>query len=111
WYVSSLVPPCAIVMAVRAFRPSFPTGSFTAPQRTWTRKAMSGEAGLGRRLVFTVEFIGFVSFGPAAPADRTLKSAARAQAAANARRFIGPSPIRPRGPRRTRYRRPRRAER
>src|SRR2546425_687831 len=26
WYVSSLVPPCAIVMAVRAFSPSFPGG-------------------------------------------------------------------------------------
>src|SRR2546428_12702902 len=49
WYVSSLVPPCAIVMAVRAFSPSFPGGSLIAPQRNWMRNATRGEEGLGRK--------------------------------------------------------------
>src|SRR5207244_8252234 len=87
WHVSSLVPPCAIVMAVRAFSPSLPGGSLIAPQRNWMRKATRGEEGLGRRLIligasapwFDVGFMVFFSFVSVAPTDIRLRHAARAQ--------------------------------
>jgi hypothetical protein len=75
-----------MVMAVRAFSPSFRGGSLIAPQRNWMRNAMSGEERLGRRLVlidalvpgFDVGFIVFFSFESAVPAKRTPRSAAQA---------------------------------